>query len=43
VNRVANVFGGGGHKNAAGCTLNGSYATCGKESSPSSLAPFRKS
>jgi len=25
VNRVANVFGGGGHKNAAGCTLNGSY------------------
>jgi bifunctional oligoribonuclease and PAP phosphatase NrnA len=26
VNRVANVFGGGGHKNAAGCTLNGPYA-----------------
>lgn len=26
VNRVANAFGGGGHKNAAGCTLNGSYA-----------------
>jgi len=25
VNRVANTFGGGGHKNAAGCTLNGSY------------------
>ena len=25
VNRVANVFGGGGHKNAAGCTLNGPY------------------
>ena len=25
VNRVANIFGGGGHKNAAGCTLNGSY------------------
>ena len=23
VNRVANAFGGGGHKNAAGCTLNG--------------------
>ena len=26
VNRVANTFGGGGHKNAAGCTLNGPYA-----------------
>lgn len=26
VNRVANRFGGGGHKNAAGCTLNGPYA-----------------
>jgi phosphoesterase RecJ-like protein len=26
VNRVANVFGGGGHKNAAGCTLSGPYA-----------------
>ena len=26
VNRVANVFGGGGHKNAAGCTLIGPYA-----------------
>ena len=26
VNRVANIFGGGGHKNAAGCTLNGAYA-----------------
>jgi phosphoesterase RecJ-like protein len=26
VNRVANVFGGGGHKNAAGCTMNGAYA-----------------
>src|SRR5687768_11086170 len=25
VNRVATVFGGGGHKNAAGCTLNGLY------------------
>ena len=25
VNRVANVFGGGGHKNAAGCSLNGPY------------------
>jgi bifunctional oligoribonuclease and PAP phosphatase NrnA len=25
VNRIANVFGGGGHKNAAGCTLDGSY------------------
>jgi bifunctional oligoribonuclease and PAP phosphatase NrnA len=25
VNRVATVFGGGGHKNAAGCTLNGPY------------------
>jgi phosphoesterase RecJ-like protein len=25
VNRVANVFGGGGHKNAAGCSLKGSY------------------
>jgi phosphoesterase RecJ-like protein len=25
VNRVANVFGGGGHKNAAGCSLNGVY------------------
>jgi phosphoesterase RecJ-like protein len=25
VNRVANVFGGGGHKNAAGCTVNGPY------------------
>jgi phosphoesterase RecJ-like protein len=25
VNRVANVFGGGGHKNAAGCTLDGPY------------------
>jgi nanoRNase/pAp phosphatase (c-di-AMP/oligoRNAs hydrolase) len=22
---VANVFGGGGHKNAAGCTLDGPY------------------
>ena len=26
VNRVANQFGGGGHKNAAGCTMNGTYA-----------------
>ena len=26
VNRVANAFGGGGHKNAAGCTLNGPYS-----------------
>ena len=26
VNRVANAFGGGGHKNAAGCTLHGPYA-----------------
>ena len=26
VNRVANAFGGGGHKNAAGCTVNGPYA-----------------
>jgi phosphoesterase RecJ-like protein len=26
VNRVANVFGGGGHKNAAGCSLYGPYA-----------------
>ena len=26
VNRVANRFGGGGHRNAAGCSLNGSYA-----------------
>ena len=26
VNRVATTFGGGGHKNAAGCTLNGPYA-----------------
>jgi phosphoesterase RecJ-like protein len=26
VNRVANRFGGGGHKNAAGCSLNGPYA-----------------
>jgi phosphoesterase RecJ-like protein len=25
VNRIANVFGGGGHKNAAGCSLNGAY------------------
>jgi bifunctional oligoribonuclease and PAP phosphatase NrnA len=25
VNRVATLFGGGGHKNAAGCTLNGPY------------------
>jgi phosphoesterase RecJ-like protein len=25
VNRVANTFGGGGHRNAAGCTLNGAY------------------
>jgi phosphoesterase RecJ-like protein len=25
VNRVANVFGGGGHKNAAGCTVHGPY------------------
>ena len=25
VNRVATIFGGGGHKNAAGCTLNGPY------------------
>jgi phosphoesterase RecJ-like protein len=25
VNRVAKTFGGGGHKNAAGCSLNGSY------------------
>ncbi len=25
VNKVATVFGGGGHKNAAGCTLNGPY------------------
>jgi phosphoesterase RecJ-like protein len=26
VNRVASAFGGGGHKNAAGCTLDGRYA-----------------
>ena len=26
VNRVASAFGGGGHKNAAGCTLQGPYA-----------------
>jgi len=26
VNRVANLFGGGGHKNAAGCSLYGQYA-----------------
>jgi len=26
VNRVANLFGGGGHKNAAGCTVSGPYA-----------------
>lgn len=26
VNRVAKTFGGGGHKNAAGCSMNGSYA-----------------
>lgn len=26
VNRVANAFGGGGHKNAAGCTLDGPYS-----------------
>ncbi len=26
VNRVASVFGGGGHKNAAGCTLHGPYS-----------------
>jgi len=26
VNRVASQFGGGGHKNAAGCSLNGPYA-----------------
>ena len=26
VNRVANAFGGGGHKNAAGCTITGPYA-----------------
>ena len=26
VNSVANKFGGGGHRNAAGCTLNGPYA-----------------
>ena len=25
VNRIAGLFGGGGHKNAAGCTLNGTY------------------
>jgi bifunctional oligoribonuclease and PAP phosphatase NrnA len=25
VNRVANTFGGGGHKNAAGCTMHGPY------------------
>ena len=25
VNRVANLFGGGGHRNAAGCTLSGPY------------------
>jgi bifunctional oligoribonuclease and PAP phosphatase NrnA len=25
VNRVARTFGGGGHKNAAGCTMNGTY------------------
>lgn len=25
VNRVAGLFGGGGHKNAAGCTLNGAF------------------
>jgi phosphoesterase RecJ-like protein len=26
VNRIANVFGGGGHKNAAGCSINGAYS-----------------
>ena len=26
VNRIASAFGGGGHKNAAGCTLDGTYA-----------------
>ncbi|HEY0284309.1 MAG TPA: bifunctional oligoribonuclease/PAP phosphatase NrnA [Vicinamibacterales bacterium] len=26
VNRIATIFGGGGHKNASGCTLNGPYA-----------------
>jgi len=26
VNRVAKKFGGGGHKNAAGCSLSGAYA-----------------
>ncbi len=26
VNRVANAFGGGGHKNAAGCSMTGSYS-----------------
>jgi bifunctional oligoribonuclease and PAP phosphatase NrnA len=31
VNRVAGVFGGGGHKNAAGCTLNGQYADIRKK------------
>jgi phosphoesterase RecJ-like protein len=31
VNRVANAFGGGGHKNAAGCTLNGPYSEVRKK------------
>jgi phosphoesterase RecJ-like protein len=26
VNRVAKTFGGGGHKNAAGCSMTGAYA-----------------
>ena len=33
VNRVANMFGGGGHKNAAGCTMNGAYADVRAKSS----------
>ena len=31
VNRVASVFGGGGHKNAAGCTINGAYRDVRKQ------------
>ena len=31
VNRVAIVFGGGGHKNAAGCTINGAYSDVRKQ------------
>jgi bifunctional oligoribonuclease and PAP phosphatase NrnA len=38
VNRVASTFGGGGHKNAAGCTLNGPYA----EARAKLLAPLKQ-